>query len=67
MQVGARAQVWWLPDEDDEPEKQSDYMKGFGAFKGTGFAEAVQQAGEELDAGFRERRERHELGDEGDE
>ena len=67
MQVGARAQVWWIPDENDEPEEQPDYMKGFGAFEGTGFAEAVQQAGEELDAGFRERRERHGLGDEGGE
>ena len=67
MEVGARAQVWWLPDEDDEPKEQPDYMKGFGAFEGTDFAEATRRASEEIDAGFRERREHHGLGDEGDE
>lgn len=59
MDVGPRAQVWWISDEDEDESDEPDYLAGFGAAAGTDFGERVREAHEELGAGFRDHAERH--------
>ncbi|MFC6993194.1 helix-turn-helix domain-containing protein [Haladaptatus sp. GCM10025707] len=54
--VGARGRVWWVADETDT---EVDFTQGFGAFKGTDFADQVADARVEMNQDFEQRQEEH--------
>lgn len=54
LDVGPRAQVWWVTKNTDETP---NFRKGFGSASGTNFAEGVERAREEFDQDFEERHE----------
>lgn len=57
-EVGARAVVWWLADEEGSGlGRDRDFLKSFGKYAGTDIAETAADVGERFDHDLRERRE----------
>ncbi|MFC5973811.1 hypothetical protein ACFPYI_21000 [Halomarina salina] len=53
MDVGSRAQVWWVPEDDSS--SADDFEAGFGAFAGTDFAERAREVEEKFNEDAKER------------
>lgn len=54
--VGGRSRVWWI---SEEVVSETDFMKGFGAFKGTNLADQVAEVRDEMNEDFEERQEEY--------